>query len=357
VKPWWIAIATLAAGSTAAFADAPDRCTQGMQLAATHDLPRAALYLESCNTDALDADTARTVRKTKADVAHKLDASKLSAMSIVTTPDGLVAETDAMPGERFTTPATIWAKAGDYKVNVAADAATLDAGKGITTTATLDAFSRRTVLINVPVKKAAPKDGKVDFNDDPNAQAAHSGPPPPIKHVTILPKKYLHPGAPSGPQLDDPFAYRDDGSLAWHLGARIGGGIYLRDASDTGPALAVSALAMRTLGGPVALTARVGWSHREIDSIGLDAGVAFRLAGTSSFVLSAGAALHGEVRVQDELAMQAVSRVGLGGAASLDLSLLSVPIVVGLRFEPSFTELVPGVRAHGLLVEVGYDWR
>jgi hypothetical protein len=357
VKPWWIAIAALAVGSTAASADAPDRCTQGLAFAAKQDLPRASLYLESCNTDALDADTARAIRTTKADVAHKLDASKLSAMTIITTPDGLVAETEAMPGERFTTPATIWAKAGDYKVNVALDAATLDAGKGMTTTATLDAFSRRTVLINIPVNKAAPKDGNVDFNDDPNAQAAHSGPPPAIKHTTILPKKYLQPGTPSGPQLDDPFALHDDGSLAWHLGARVGGGFYLRNGSNAGPALAVSALAMRSLGGPVALTARVGWSHREIDAIGLDAGVAFRLAGTSAFVLSAGAALHGEVRVQDELAMQAVSRVGLGGAASLDLSLLSVPIVVGLRLEPSFTELVPGVRAHGLLLELGYDWR
>ena len=357
MKPWWIAIATLAVSSTQAAADGPDRCTQGMAYAAKQDLPRAALYLESCNTDAVDADTARTIARTRAEVAHKLDASKLSAMSIVTTPEGLVAETDAMPGERFTTPATIWTKTGEYKVNVATDAATLDAGKGMTTTATLDAFSRRTVLINAPIKKSTPKDGKVDFNDDPNEQAAHTGPPPKVKHGTMLPKKYIQPGEPSGPQLDDPFAIRDDGSLAWHLGARVGGGIYLRDASDTGAAVSVSALAMRSLGGPVALTARVGWSHRQIDAIGLDAGVAFRLAGTSSFVLSAGAALRGEVRVQSELAMEPVSRVGLGGAASLDLALLSVPLVVGLRAEPSFTELVPGVRAHGLLLELGYDWR
>jgi hypothetical protein len=355
VKPWWIAIAALAVGSPA-FADAPDRCAQGLAFAAKQDLPRASLYLESCNTDALDADTARTVAKTKADVAHKLDASKLSAMSIITTPDGLVAETDAMPGERFTTPATIWAKAGDYNVNVAIDAATLDAGKGMTTVATLDAFSRRTVLINLPVKKAAPKDGTVDFNDDPNEQAAHTGPPPPIKHTTILPKKYLHPGAPTGPQLDDPFALRDDSSLRWRIGARIGGGMFLRDGS-TGAAFSVAGIAARRLAGPVSLATRLSWAHRDIDAIGLDAGVAVELARSSTVVLSFGAALRGEVRIQDELAMEPVSRVGLGGAASLDLSLLSVPLAIGLRAEPSFTELVPGVRAHGLLVEVGYDWR
>ena len=37
----------------------------------------------------------------------------------------------------------------------------------LTTTASLDAFSRRTVIINMPAKnKAAPKDGKVDFSEE-----------------------------------------------------------------------------------------------------------------------------------------------------------------------------------------------
>lgn len=356
MKPWWIAIATLAVSSTA-FADAPERCTQGLDYAAKADLPRASLYLESCNTDALDADTARNVARTKADVAHKLDASKLSAMSIVTTPEGLVAETDAMPGERFTTPATIWTKAGDYKVNVAIDGATLDAGKGMTTTATLDPFSRRMVLINVPTKKAAPKDGKVDFNDDPNAQAAHSGPPPKVQHGTMLPKKYIQPSAPSGPQLDDPFALQDDGRTAWRIGARFATGVYMHEGTSTGPAFAVAGHAERMLDGPVTLATRLAWAHRDVDAIGLDAGVGFRVLSTDVLVLTVGAALHGEVRLQDTLAMQPVSRVGIGGAASIDMSLLTVPLALGLRAEPGFTELVPGARAHGLLLEVGYDWR
>jgi hypothetical protein len=291
VKPLWIAIASIAASvvaagtaSSVALADPEPRCQQGLDFAARGDLPRASLYLESCNTDSLDEEAAAKVRKTKADVAHKLDASKLSAMSIVTTPGGLVAETDAMPGERFTTPATIWTKGGDYTINIAADAATLDAGKGLTTSTSLDPFSRRTVILNVPIQ-APPKDGKVDFEDDPSEQAAHEGPPPAVKHDTMLPKKYRKPGAPSGPQLDDPFALSQDGSYDWHLGARAGGGMYVHDASNTGAALSVSALAWRSLGGPVALATRLGWSHRDVDALGLYAGVALRLAGTSSFVL------------------------------------------------------------------------
>jgi hypothetical protein len=77
-----------------------DRCEDGKAFAAKGDLPRAALYLESCDGD---------YAKLKADVAHKLDATKLSAMTIVTTPSGLEATTNALPGETFTTPATIWA--------------------------------------------------------------------------------------------------------------------------------------------------------------------------------------------------------------------------------------------------------
>jgi hypothetical protein len=55
--------------------------------------------------------------------------------------------------------------------------------------------------------------------------------------------------------------------------------------------------------------------------------------------------------------MEEVARVGIGGALGLDLAIRSLPIVVGLRIEPAFTELVPGVRAHALMLELGYDWR
>jgi len=55
--------------------------------------------------------------------------------------------------------------------------------------------------------------------------------------------------------------------------------------------------------------------------------------------------------------MQPVARVGVGAAAGLDLALLSLPVAIGLRLEPSFTELTPGTRAHAMMLELGYDWR
>jgi hypothetical protein len=348
----------IAVTSIAAAAPSTERCQQGLLHAANNDLPRAALYLEGCDQLELEPAIAAELARTRASVAHKLDASKLSAMTVVTTPEGMLAETDAMPGERFTTPATIWTKAGDYTINIAPDAATLDASRGLTATASIDPFSRRTVIINVPQKQAAPKDGKVDFREDVEEQASHAGPPPAQKFGSILPKKYRQPGseAGSGPQLDDPLAYRVS-NLAWRLGARFGGGLVMQDNENAAASFSVAALASRPLTGPVSLATRLGWSHRKVDAVALELGLGFRLASTPALVVTVGAGLRGDVRVQDRLAMEEVARVGIGGAVEIDLVLRTVPVTIGLRFEPGFTELTPGARAHGFMLEVGYDWR
>ncbi len=368
MKPRWPTIfCVVAALSGIAAADDPPthtaviaRCEQGLAFAAKNDLPRAALYLENCRDLDVDADRAAKFSRTRNDVAHKLDNSKLSAMTIVTTPEGLLAETDAMPGERFTTPATIWAKAGDYKVHVAADAATLDAGQGLTTDKTLEKFSRSTVIINAPQKKqTAPKDGKADFSDEAEETGGHTGPPPQQKWGSILPDKYRKkkPGS-GGPLLEDPLAYHvDESQLAWRLGARIGGGVFFEDTSNASSTFSVAALAGRPITGPLSFASRLGWTHRAIDSVALELGASLRLASTPSLVLSTTLALRGDVRVQDELAMQPVARIGVGAAAGLDLALLSLPVAIGLRVEPSFTELTPGTRAHAMVLELGYDWR
>lgn len=351
--------------SVAAAQPTPERCQLGLHHAANKDLPRAALYLEGCADLALPAELADQVRRTRADVAAKLENSKLSAMSVVTTPEGMLAETDAMPGERFMTPATIWTKAGDYTVNVAPDAATLDAGKGMTTTATIEAFSRRTVIINIPQKKQAqPKDGEVDFRDEAEEQKTEIGPPPAQKFGSILPTKYRKPsGSPGGgEQLDDPLAYRES-SAAWRLSARLGGGLVMptegdaTGSSDTGASFSLAALAARPLAAGVSLQTRMGWTRRKVDSFALEVGFGLRIAESRSVVLSAGAGVRGDVRVQDQLAMDEVARVGIGGSVELDLALRALPVSLALRVEPMFTELTPGVRAHAVMLEVGVDWR
>ncbi|HEU5024529.1 MAG TPA: hypothetical protein VFV01_06360, partial [Spirillospora sp.] len=107
----WLALGILVARAAAAAPDAA-RCQAGVQLAEHGDLPRAALYLDGCEDLPEYAHAARDVRR-------KLEHSALSTLDIETTPPGLVAEVDALPGEHVTTPATVWVRAGHHVVHVA----------------------------------------------------------------------------------------------------------------------------------------------------------------------------------------------------------------------------------------------
>lgn len=330
-----VAIAFVLLGVTAAHAES-DRCLTGIVLAKKGDLPRAALYLDACT----DAEGVRV----RYDVTHSLEDTKLSHMTIVSMPEGATGETDAMPGETFTTPVTIWAKAGTYKITVG----------GQTVEKVLEPHSRTTVIINVPPPPKPAKSGVVSFEDEPEQ---HQGAPAAVKHGTMMPKKYLQPGAPAGDPIDDPFARGPDARIAWRLGVRITGGIAERTAADAHASFGVAAVADRPLGGPVMLTTRLDWSHRELDTLGVGAGAAFLAFARPSFVLSVGAALRGNVHVQSTLDMMDVNRVTVGGAASIDVALRRVPLAFGVRVEQGFSELMPGVRDRSLLLELGYDWR
>ena len=300
-----------------------DRCADGIEAAKKGDLARASLYLENC-TDEAAADAA-------ADVAKKLRASNLSALSISSTPDALEGETDALPGEKFTTPATIWTKAGTYKVTVG----------GFSQQVTVGPRTRTPVIINAIVKKNDPKDGKVDFTEDTPEQSAHSGPPPAVKHGSMLSKKYRGAAAldPSETgNLEDPFAYHAS-NVAWRLGARAGG-----DWTSDGLGAHVAVMAARPIAGPVSLSARLDFAHAAIDTIGLNAGALY------GDRVRAGLAMRGEIRMQDTLRMQPVSRAAIGLAANVDVLLSS--FVVGARFEQGLSES----RDRALLIEAGYNF-
>lgn len=334
-----VSIALVLLAAAAAHADADEaRCQKGIELAKARDLPRAALYLDSC-TD----DEGIRVRN---QVAHQLEGTQLSHVTITSMPAGQVGEIDALPGEQFTTPATVWVKAGTYKITVA----------GQTVEKTVEPHSRTTVIIDVPAAPKAPKTGVVDFGEEPEQ---HAGPPPAVKHGSMMPKKYLGAGGrPTGEQLDDPFA-RPGGSTSvpWRLGLRATGGVAHRTGADAHASIGLALLASRALAGPVRLAARLDWSHRAIDTLGANVGFAAIALRRPAFVLSAGAVLRGEVHVQDRLDAMEVNRAGMGVAVDVDLALLRLPLAFGLRGEHGLTELMDGVRGRALLVEVGYDWR
>ena len=330
-----LAIVFVLATTVTAYAD--DRCATGVELAKqAHDLPRAALYLESCTDD----DSVR-VRNS---VAHKLEDTQLSHVTVISMPEGVEGETTAMPGEKFTTPATIWTKAGTYKITVG----------GQTVEKVVEPHSRTTVIINVPPPPKPAKNGSVSFEEEPEQ---HQGTPAAVKHGTMLPKKYLKPSAPTGEQIDDPLPYHTDSTLAWRLGVRATGGITDRTNASLAPSVGLAVLAARPLDGPIMLATRLDYAHRKLDTIGLEVGFAFLALERPSFVLSVTAALRGEVRVESKLDMMDVNRAGIAGAAGLDLAVLSLPLAFGARVEQGFSELMPGVHDRAYLLEVGYDWR
>jgi hypothetical protein len=334
VKSIVMGLVLVAAG--AAHAD-DARCAKGIELAKTADLPRAALYLDSCTHD-----EGIRVRNS---VNHRLEATKLSHVTITSLPAGAIGETDALPGETFTTPVTIWAKAGTYRITVG----------GQTVEKVLEPHSRTTVIINVPPPPKAAKAGVVDFGEEPEK---HEGPPPAVEHGTMMPAKYQTPSGPSGMQIDDPFLSRGgDARIAWRLGLRVTGGIADRANAGASGSVGVAALAARPLDAGVMLSARLDYAHRELDTIGMNVGFGYVVLHRRAFALLAGAALRGEVHLQDKLDMMDVSRASIGAAAELDVALLRLPVAFGLRGEQSLSEVVGGARTRALLVEVGYDWR
>lgn len=333
----------MATASTATSAQADDedstdaqRCRRGIELAARRDLARAALYLESCTDD----DGVRV----RNEVAHALEATQLSHITITSVPAGQVGETDALPGERFTTPATIWAKAGTYRITVG----------GRTVEKVLEPHSRTTVIVDVPAPPKPAKSGVVDFGEEPET---HDGPPPAVKHGTMLPKRYRGPSEAAGEPIDDPFAVRAGAvRAAWQLGLRASGGLADRSGAQATASIGVAAVAAHPLAGPLVMAARLDYTHRELDTIGVESGVAASVLARRTFALSAGAALRGEVHVQDTLDAMEVNRAGLAAAAGVDVALRAVPVTFGVRAEQGITELTAGTRGRALLVELGYAW-
>lgn len=207
---WLVAPAVLAAPAPAAGGppgDALARCTLGAIHARRGDLPRAALYLAGCDDAELPDDVAAAIRRTVRDVKRRLEASQLAALDIVTRPDGLIAEIDALPGESFPTPATVWVAAGTHAVRVRRGE------RWWTRQVTAEPHRNGVVIVDTgrEARPAAPRTVVIDFaQDDPgHALEHHSGPPPDIKHPSLIRDKYRGiPEGDAGPPIEDPLAPR-----------------------------------------------------------------------------------------------------------------------------------------------------
>ncbi|CAN5707240.1 hypothetical protein BH11MYX3_BH11MYX3_39090 [soil metagenome] len=298
MKGQWIAAVLVVASGTAAagplgdalgksdvaglrnqLGDPAARCTLGAVFAKQADLPRAALYLTGCGELTLPEDVAEPVARAAREVIKKLRASELSQLEIVTNPDHLFVEFDALPGEQIVAPASVWVKAGAHTVK-----ATFE-GQQFTNSVTLAEYARGAVFMDLVTPKAPPPTGKdrnLDFADE-NAVDKNDGPPPDVKRRSMVSDKLLGiAGEPSGDAIADPLATAPPPQpLPLWLGVRLGGGMFDDGAATARVRPSVAAAARYTLSGPAFLAARFDWTRRggegdaAVDVLGASAGAGY----------------------------------------------------------------------------------
>jgi hypothetical protein len=353
-------------------ADPAARCTLGAIHARRGDLPRAALYLAGCDDADLPDDIAAAIRAAARDLKRRLDASRLSSLDVVTEPEGLSAEIDALPGEPFATPATIWIPAGNHVVRVSHD------DRSWSQRVTTEPRKHTVVLIKtgLDARPPAPKTIAIDMTDDPGQELGeqHTGPPPSIKHPPLIQDKYRRiPDPASGDPIDDPLAAAPAPSSErslW-LGLRLAGGMFDDSATAARAGLAVALAGRYRLTDAVFAAARIDWSRRggrtmtgatdpvdAVTALGANLGLGTTIAGSPTGPgLALLAQLRADLRLAEHRAAAPVPRAGLGIAAGAELALPRAPFTVGLRLEQGLTDLAAGARDRAVLAEVGIDLR
>ncbi|MBA2542006.1 MAG: hypothetical protein H0V17_20365, partial [Deltaproteobacteria bacterium] len=228
-------------------ADVSSRCTLGAVYAQRNDLTRAALYLTGCSDADLPADIASPVARIDRDVKKRLRDSDLAMIEVVTDPAGMTATIDALPGDTFTTPATLYLPAGDYEVKATKD------GRVLSNVVHVIKRSRGAVVLEsgsthiVPPSK---KPGVIDMTENGSAlDDQHTAPPPALKHKNLMPGKYQRgmavvATAENPDAIDDPMAVREaraSSARTYWLGLRLGGGMFDDNASAARAGVAVAA--------------------------------------------------------------------------------------------------------------------
>lgn len=353
------------------------RCTLAAVYAQRGDLGRAHLYFDGCLDAELPADIGVTIRAHARETTRRLRASDLAELSINTRPAGLLVETDALPGETFAAPRDIWVSAGAYAVTARQGAVV------ITASVVTEPRKRTPVYLAAPtVTTPAARDQAVDFAEETATEPQQAGPPPGVKHKSLIRGKYAGPTASRGPGADaiaDPLARAATPprrTRTWWLGVRAGVGLADDDERDVG-ATGVAAVAARL---PLArawfLAARLDYGLRggggdpagtsatrdgATDALGASVGAALQLLRSRALDVAVLGQLRGDVRFDGTRpAMQGahdVARFGAGVAAGIELAPLATPLTVGIRVEQGLTALAGDARDRLLMLELGVDWR
>ncbi len=339
-----------AADVTAMRAQLPDpvaRCTLGAVYAVRDDLSRAALYLDGCLSADLPDDVGPEIRKHARGLTKRLASANLTELAINTTPEGMIITLPALADEALPSPVRVWVKPGPHTI-------TATAGDFVmSTTVTAEAGKRAPVFMVAPPKQVekAPGVSSVDFTEETAIDKQTEGPPPAIKHPSLIRGKYAGAGGgATGDEIADPLAVRATRGRAranW-LGVRVAGGITAMGDTDAQAGGAIAAVGRVGLPGPWFVAARADYSKRAVNMLGAAAGIGVSLLRTDALDVAAIAQLRGELRLGDVM-----ERFGAGVTAGLELAPLATPITVGVRAEQG----VSAVDDRAVFVELGLDWR
>jgi len=391
------------------------RCTLGAVYAKRSDVSRAALYLADCGDATLPDDVSAEIGKIDRDLHKKLRDSDYAVLEVVTHPDVMTGEIDALPGDTFATPATLYLSPGHYTVHASKDGSTVS--NEVTTTkrsraiVILDARRKETgagaasrhpaagSLSGVGAGAASrhpaagslsgagsAKDTTVDFSQDNASEQQQAGPPPDVKRGTLLPKRYRGGGVataavPANPNaIDDPLETREEAvhvDRGYWLGFRLGGGVFDDGAPSARAGVALAATARFTLTGNLFAAGRVDWSRRGgdwgmyggdsgVDVLGASAGIGMTVVDRNNLGLALIAQLRGDLRLassitlgrtSDTMTSEDIGRTGAGVAIGAELALPRTPFTAGVRFEQGLTKLGGNARDRAVLLELGVDWR
>ena len=319
----------------------PARCVKGLDYARKNDLPHAALYLAGCD----EAEVAK--------LDKRLKASQLASLELIGHPDGLIATTDALPGEAIVLPATIWIPAGRYTVSVVVGDVTLQNAIEV------KPRSRGTSLFTAPPKIAPKTEPEtVDFGDEPGGEPTDRqvGSPVDLKHPPLTPDKYRGVTSASGPPIDDPLEIHPvpRADRGWSIGARLGGGMFDDRLATAHAGLAIAAVGRVVLARSGAsptwfVDGRLDWSRRGVDTFGVTPLVGLTVLDHAAAAISVTLGPRLETRLVTSHDGMAVARFGGQLVVGCDIALAQAPIVAGLRVER-------GLHDTAVIVELGFDW-
>jgi hypothetical protein len=265
-------------------------------------------------------------------------------LNVLSEPAGVQFELESSPGTVHVAPASLDVAPGTYRIVILDP----DGGRRVSEVKVKKGGREATVLLEGPRQRVvdpnAPK--QIDMTDGEPIEES-SGPPPKIKHPSMLKDKYQR-----GLQTNETWFETGPKRVAANrrtIGLRAGGGAAILD-GDNATAMRLTAVGRQPVHEAIAIEARADTTRRSIDmtsawAIGGGIGARAFVVRRASASLSATAGVRGELRLGDLPGLAGGDVAAIGGLA---IGFADHRIAIEVRGEL-------GVSDHVALVEIGVD--